>query len=392
MLFGPDEDFNYYVLGFLNTRISRDILEVINPTLNTSVGEVGKLPLVVDKSIIKDVVSLVKNSIKISKEDWNSAELSLYFDKLKILGGRSIEESLKDLQHSLSNDFFTLFENERKLNEIFIKIYGLDGLTSADIDPSSITLFENIIDHEQLKDHRTDSERLLPIHKRTLIFQLVSYSIGLIAGRYCLSKSGLHIAHPDPTNEELASYQYNGHQMRIDEDAIIPLYGEDSPFADNVVRRFKDVLVAVWGEETLMEYINFLNECLGMSYEKFLTEKFWDYHKKVYQKKPIYWLFSSAGGSFRVLVYMHRMDKFTVQKIRLNYLHKYIEYLTNQLEKLKANGATNRTADKLEKALQDCREYDKILKPLADQQISFDLDDGVTVNHAKFKPAVAPIK
>lgn len=87
-----------------------------------------------------------------------------------------------------------------------------------------------------------------------------------------------------------------------------------------------------------------------MSYEKFLIEKFWDYHKKVYQKKPIYWLFSSAGGSFKVLVYMHRMDKFTVQKIRLNYLHKYIEYLGNQLEKLKANGATNRTADKPEKA------------------------------------------
>ena len=29
-------------------------------------------------------------------------------------------------------------------------------------------------------------------------------------------------------------------------------------------------------------------------------------------------------------------------------------------------------------------EYDKILKPLADQQIVFDLDDGVMVNYAKF--------
>jgi hypothetical protein len=150
--------------------------------------------------------------------------------------------------------------------------------------------------------------------------------------------------------------------------------------------------VAAWGEETQTENINFLNECLGIPFEKFLTEKFWDYHKRVYQKKPIYWLFTSPAGSFKVLVYMHRMDKFTVQKIRLNYLHRYMEYLGNEVQQAEANGTATRTVDKLNKALQDCREYDKILKPLADQQIVFDLDDGVTVNYAKFKPAVAILK
>ena len=332
--------------------------------------------------------ALSREAVDIARYDWNSREISWDFKKNSLIQGRKLSEAFEMWLSATSKLLSDLHRVETEIDQIIAKLYGLDisGNSLGSCEPS---ILQEEIDWESFLEDRSKE---IPIKRQVVVQQFVNFLIGILMGRYRIDKVGLSVAHPDPTSEELISYQYNGHQVNIDEDAIIPLFGEESPFADNVIRRFKDVLVAVWGEDTLTENINFLNECLGMSYEKFLIEKFWDYHKKLYQKKPIYWLFSSAGGNFKVLVYMHRMDKFTVQKIRLNYLHKYIEYLTNQLEKLKANGATNRTADKLEKALQDCREYDKILKPLADQQISFDLDDGVTVNYAKFKPAVAPIK
>lgn len=45
--------------------------------------------------------------------------------------------------------------------------------------------------------------------------------------------------------------------------------------------------------------------------------------------------------------------------------------------------------DKLRKDLDECQEYHNRLHIIADEQIAFDLDDGVLVNHAKFKDVVA---
>ena len=76
----------------------------------------------------------------------------------------------------------------------------------------------------------------------------------------------------------------------------------------------------VWGDESLTENLNFINESLGEDLEKYISKKFWADHKRTYKKKPIYWEFSSPKGAFKVIVYMHRMIRFTVQKIRQDYL------------------------------------------------------------------------
>ena len=54
--------------------------------------------------------------------------------------------------------------------------------------------------------------------------------------------------------------------------------------------------------------------------------------------------------------------------------------------------AKRRTLDRLVKELEECREYHDRLHLVADQQIAFDLDDGVVVNHAKFGDVLAKIK
>ena len=70
----------------------------------------------------------------------------------------------------------------------------------------------------------------LPIDKGEVISQFISYAIGLFMGRYRLDKPGLNIAHPNPTQEELASYTYNNGKVIIDEDAILPLMGKNCQF------------------------------------------------------------------------------------------------------------------------------------------------------------------
>ena len=122
----------------------------------------------------------------------------------------------------------------------------------------------------------------------------------------------------------------------------------------------------------------------------------------MYKKKPSDWLFCSdlkkpAKSAFRVLVYMHRMDRFTIQTIRNKYLHSHQEYLQHQHDTLQRNESSLTTheikkMETLSRQIIDCRQYDDALKHLANQQITFDLDDGVDNNIALFDGIVATIK
>jgi hypothetical protein len=243
-------------------------------------------------------------------------------------------------------------------------------------------------------------------------------------GRYRLGHDGLHIAHPNPSADELAPYDVPTplaaenpstiSTFEVDDDAIVPLMGQDSPFSDDVVSRMREILRLVWGDDTLTENLNFINRALSIGrsrglqrdYEKTMEEwlvgDFWDWHKSLYSvpyygKKPIYWLFQSPEGHFQVLVYMHRMNRYTVQQVRQQYLHKYQQHLRNEIQSLEdqdedsLSPSESKQLETLRQKADDCREYDGILKEVADQQIEIDLDDGVQENYPEFGDAVAAL-
>lgn len=71
----------YYLAGLLNTALVNYILGVINPTINTGAGTVGKIPTIIDERHKQNVNSLVKGNINLSKDDWDSFEISWDFKK-----------------------------------------------------------------------------------------------------------------------------------------------------------------------------------------------------------------------------------------------------------------------------------------------------------------------
>ncbi len=177
--------------------------------------------------------------------------------------------------------------------------------------------------------------------------------------------------------------------------------GSECAFPDDALVRIKNLIHDLWGEATLTENFNYINECLGIDLDKYLSEQFWKDHTSRFKKKPIYWLFSSNPSkpntaAFKVLVYMHQMDKYTVSKIQRNYLHPHQEWIKQEIAKAIAN-ETNlsktelKRLDKLRTWELECRDYNEILKTLALQEIVFDLDDGVSVNYEKFESAVTKI-
>jgi type II restriction/modification system DNA methylase subunit YeeA len=393
------ENDSEQLIGYLNSKVYVYLISILSPTLNFETGQVGAIPF---RLLTEENHGLA--CIEISKKDWDSRETSWDFEQSPLLNDTpSLEISYAKWQEKISQDFFQLHANEEELNRIFIDIYGLQDELTPEVPLKDITILQEELDRKQLEAlepvFRTQGKDAieLPIDKGEVISQFISYAIGLFMGRYRLDKPGLNIAHPNPTAEELASYTYNGGQVTIDEDAIIPLMGARCNFPDDALNQINVLLDVIWGQDTHTQNINFIQECLDKDLEKFLVKDFYKYHCDMYKKKPIYWLFSSKKGAFQVLVYMHRMNEFTAEKIRANYLLEHIKNLRSEEAMLAANESNLSTqeARKLEqirKDLHDCEEYDMELKNVADQQIKFDLDDGVTANYKLFESVVAKIK
>jgi len=391
-----------FIIGSLNSVVSLKILGILNPTLAFQVGDIARIPILWNENFGYN--NLIQENIQISKDDWDFSETSLDFEKSPLLNNtNSLEEAYTTWQKEVTKDFFQLHANEEELNRIFIDIYGLQDELTPEVALKDITILQ-----EEL--HKKDLEKLeetfrehgsaaiaLPINKAEVISQFISYAIGLCMGRYRLDKNGLHIAHPNPTAAEIANYSYNNGNITIDEDAILPLMGTACNFPDDALQQIYNLLDVIWGTETRTENINFIQECLDKDLEKFLITDFYKYHCNMYKKKPIYWLFSSKKGAFQVLVYMHRMNAFTAEKIRANYLLPHIKNLNSEIELLEKKEANLNTQEvkkleQLRKNRDECEEYETELKTVADNQITFDLDDGVSVNYKKFETVVAKIK
>lgn len=386
---------NIGLISYLNTKLCTYFLSVINPTLASQIGNVAILPYCHINSDIE--TSLAKQNISISKSDWDAHETSWDFQENELvrLNKEQGESShrLSDLMDAYrehwTEQFLQLHANEEELNRQFIEIYGLEDELTPDVPPEEITILQQgeiYIENGQIVWQND-----------VIVKQLISYAVGCMLGRYRLDKPGLHIAHPEPTAEEIAAYTFNGKQWSIDEDGILPLMPSDTDFADNATVMFKRWLVVAFGEDTLVDNLNCVEAALGKSLDDYFVKDFWKDHKKMYQNRPIYWLFSSKKGAFQCLAYMHRMNAYTAERIRTKYLLPHIEWLVQQQTEMETNAANlnareRKQLDSITRQIAECREYHDRLHTVADEQIAFDLDDGVVVNYGKFGDVLAKLK
>lgn len=399
-----DEDQNY-ILGFLNSKVVNHILHLINPTLHFQLENVLQLPIRMSSDSDKlKIGKLVNTTKKIAKLDWDRSELSWDFRRHEIMNYETdnLYKSIIKTKEYYTNTLFNLNSIEEEINQIFIKIFGLQSVLDSKKDVSDSTILQDVLERKKINAN-THEEVNDYILVSKVIKSFLSYCIGCLFGRYCLLKDGLYIASPN-SNKDL-TYQINSPLVKdqknkvetfiINEDGLIPLIGSNSPFSDDIAYQMKKMIHFIWGEQSLTDNLNYVQKKLGQDLEKYLTEKFWDYHVKLYSKRPIYWLFSSKKGAFKILAYMHRIDKYTAQKVRQNYLHPFIDYLRNDISSLESKGSLqsdeSKRLDSLRSKLVECVEYDDVIKKVADKQIEIDLDDGVSHNYELFGDALAKI-
>ena len=412
--------FNY-VLALVNTKLACQVLAIYNPTINLLTSNICDIPYIFDESKANFISSLINSNFNISHEDWDAHETSWDYVRNELLTmdedvlfeniNYQAEKHFKKTGEHICIDpappmpesvewcydmyctkwermFMQLHENEEELNRQFIEIYGLQDELTPDVPLDEITIL-------QQGEVSIENDELV-WHSDVVMKQLISYAVGCIMGRYSVDAPGLILA-----NQGDGQNEYNekvpDSRFEVDDDGIIPLMTSDTDFSDNATLRFKQWLSIAFGEEKLVENLNFIESALGKSLDDYFVKDFWKDHKKMYQNRPIYWLFSSKKGAFQCLVYMHRMNAYTAERIRTQYLLPHIEWLLQKQNEMEANAANlspreRKQLDSIIKQIAECREYHDRLHVVADNQIGFDLDDGVVVNYAKFGDVLAKLK
>ena len=421
MSFFPDSyEFVYNEIAFLNTKCAKLFANLINPTLALQCGDLLNIPYIpTNENAVIDGLSKV--CITISKCDWDAHETSWDFDRNELLKmdedvlfkniDYSIEKHFKETGEHICIDpaaprpesvewcyntycgkwerlFMQLHENEEELNRQFIEIYGLQDELTPDVPLDEITILQ--------QGEASIEDGQLAFHADVVMKQLISYAVGCMMGRYSIDKPELILANQGDGLKEYQE-QVPDSRFEVDDDGIIPLMSANTEFTDNATLRFKQWLTTAFGAETLVENLNFIEASLGKSLDDYFVKDFWKDHKKIYQNRPIYWLFSSKKGAFQCLAYMHRMDAYTAERIRTKYLLPHIEWLLQKQADMEANAANLNTRERKEldnigKQIAECREYHDCLHEVADKQIGFDLDDGVVVNYARFGDVLSKLK
>lgn len=422
----------YYILGFLSSKVVNYLLQITNPTLNFQVHDIMDLPIIFDKSKRKDIERKVTDNIIISKIDWDSFETSWDFaqhpliayasfskEKMQEDGKKNIKDRnyIEDAFTNWENECFLRFNqlksNEEELNHIFIDIYGLQDQLTLEVEDKDITVRKADLGRD--------------------IRSFISYAVGCMFGRYSLNQDGLMFAggnmkdiyaYYGGTFADTANIRLDGKYTfgelgtpfyylpvdgkeplecwKVDADNVIPITDEEY-FADDIVNRFAEFLKAVYGEENLEENLEFIAGVLGNksfssreAIRNYFLKDFFKDHCKIYQKRPIYWLFDSGKqNGFKCLIYMHRYNKDTLNLIRSEYLHKTQNAVENALKNAEYIIQTSASAverakatkdrDRYVKQLNEMRIYYQALSHLALQKIEIDLDDGVKHNYQLFQ-------
>lgn len=433
------------ILGFLNTKITTDLLEIYSSTIAFQINEILRLPILKEND--RNINEIVNSNISISKSDWDAHETSWDFTSNELLSidTDSYESIMHDFAdyHQISIDlepaelsklswrvdiykkkwetmFLRLHQNEETLNEKFIHIYGLEDELTPDVPLDEVTILQQgeiSIEKEKTEDGSKEDEKII-WHDDAIIKQFISYLVGCFMGRYSVDKPGLIIAnqHQDLSSLDL---QVDGIEnsprstLSIDDDGIVPIIQEPDFFADDMTERIQLAIKTLFGEEQYYENMKYIEQTIGKSLRDYLYKDYYADHQQMYSvkgaKRPIYWLFSSRMGDkhkkgyFKALVYMHRMEADTLSKLHADYVHPYInkaeqqlreaeeETLRDDLTQAQRNRAL-KLVNELKEKVKEVKEFEQELVEMASHRLTIDLDDGVKANYPKFYPLVEPIK
>jgi hypothetical protein len=407
-IYGHTNDDTLYLLGWVNSRLIRALVEIQANKEYYVPGSVKTLPWKEPNREMRDVVrdaairlydeykSLTtsdETTAFFSGRKWGSSIIAT-FDQEKTHHGQAIL-CIQNLQHVVS--------------ESVDQLYGVDSARFSDDIVGSDPDDEVIAESPTIRD---------------LTAEAVSFCVGCVFGRWSAADvedandssplNSLPVCSPmmlktascdQPATADKVPESY---PLRINWDGIIP---DDPDHSDDILRRVREVLEVIWKDRT--EAIEReACEILGVKELRDYVRKpgkcgFWDDHVARYSKSrrkaPIYWLLQSSKKNYGLWLYYHRLDKDILFKALLNYVEPKIRLEQSRLDTLRVQKSglgdaakeakkIARDVDRQEALLGEIKEFEEKLRRVAnldfgknlDSSVIYDpdLNDGVVLNIA----------
>ena len=254
----PNDINEFYLLGYLNSSINQYIVNLVSPNLHYTVGAISIIPIIFNTKLNEKIIKLVKENIRLCKNDWDEYEISWNFKIHPLLkfNEKLIKTGFNQWKNNRLQKINQLKTNEEELNLLFNSIYSTD--------------IEYSVNESQLSIKKINENE---------IKTFISYAIGCMLGRYSLDKKGLQFT---GGNFNINNYQ----KFKPDDDNIIPVL-DTAYFDDDIVGYFTKFVETCFGKETLEENLDFIAGALSKSNKpsreiirQYLLKNFFNDHKK----------------------------------------------------------------------------------------------------------------
>lgn len=382
-----DENLRMYLLGVLNSKLVNSFLAMLNPTLSFQAGDLKRVPVIAnpDKKLKEIIEKLVLENIELQKKIEQSNEPNRDFNKpiLLINKENSIKQSYIKSREYILDIYDKIEKNQNIIDEIVCELYC--------IDKSELQMLESIVENDENIQVKTFIDEYNDIYDITRLGRKYNISISEIK-----NSLGMHEINNNEIKIEvtkLISY-FIGKIFKCTDEEIIPI-GLDI-FTNSILEKLYDQIAEEFDEENIDNIISEIEIILDMSMEEFVISEFYEVHKKLYSKRPIYWHFSSNKKTFNVLVNYHKLTNDTIYKIKSIYLKKMIDRFNEDLsfykEKLVESTINEDKlrikeyrikVDSLEIKLNELNEYDNTINSYL--QFKPDVDAGILMNAVKIE-------
>lgn len=410
------EDKTSTLLGFLNTKLSSYIVKCLNPTVNTQVGDISRIPFVPnDKSYKSLIDKLVNTNVSIEKEICSYSIIEQNFKSSPITPGESVNVSLLSF-YSYENALKAIcLINESIIDEATLNVFDLSEsdkkmvitsegeiigksrvtkeakqafLSFCDLNPNiqlddetkqyiisipetsvetfndfdSLYMFNNGLEEYSIKHEINPIETwyqfniasVLPINRsQELGFELITDILHLI--------------------------------LAADDDGIVPLI--DKVGEEKLSMRVEQQLIER-GFST--SQINEINQLLGCPIDKYLNEKYFCQLTEYLNlfmylpKTPFIWhLTSGSNHTLDLFVSIYRWDRNTLFRIKSVYAANREASLKDKLSSiLPDNALAQMEANIIKEQLKELKEFVATIDDLLASGYDPKLDDGVGKNIA----------
>ncbi|MGA7496045.1 MAG: hypothetical protein WBX00_04880 [Isosphaeraceae bacterium] len=337
--------------------------------------------------------------------------------------GKTLASRITSWQVRVADSDRQLTENQREIDDIAFRLYGIDGEDRRAMEDGS-GLKAEPAEVAEAEDNELGDDAGPAVEGKPLTAALLSYMMGCVVGRW-----DVRFATGERPTPELPDpfdplpvcspgmlqgddglplrHSPEGYCLRIDWDGIL-VDAPDHP--DDIIRRVRDVLELIW-KDRADAIEKEACEILGVAELRDYFRKpgpggFWDDHVKRYSKSrrkaPICWLLQSSKKNYALWIYYHRLDKDILFKALLNYVEPKIRLVLGQwssvlgqIQQAKDQGQRTKDLKKLEKEaerlesfLTELRDFEDKLRRAANLHLDPDLNDGVVLNIAPLRELV----